>query len=367
MLILDPLCIYKNVIYNMKQKKKQKGGTNLWEMICLGYNGGISSGNLSSYIVKSSNGNNKWTALDGGSCVDGMWLWNKENNDDISVLDIEAFLITHVHLDHMIGFVISTPGLFYDIKVKKSRSKMKLVANSNIIDTFDKHVFNDFLWPKVLWNDETGVIEKIECDNKIINLDNGIIVKNMPVQHGNYGNYNTLKEKYEDSTVFFVNDKLSNKNVMYFGDVSSVSHVPIKNSNTNNVKNKLSRQQALAEKQLIDVWNVASDLIVNDLLSAIFIECAVPNSMKELYGHMNANLLNREFNRLLKLVFDKSNGQKDISSIKIFITHRKPDLLNNQSGMDIIKNEVIESLDTFGFMKKKNLIFPQQGKKYCFN
>ncbi|RYE11961.1 MAG: hypothetical protein EOP34_11685 [Rickettsiales bacterium] len=98
----------------MKKKKSreyQKGGNNIWEMICLGSNGGISSGNLSSYVIKSSNGNGKWTGLDGGSVVDGIWVWNKENKPYISILDIEAFLITHAHLDHMIGFVISTPGL----------------------------------------------------------------------------------------------------------------------------------------------------------------------------------------------------------------------------------------------------------------
>ena len=380
----------------LKKHSKQHGGFGGYTFVCLGAHGGLCSGNISAYLLKFGDSAN-YICLDGGSPIDGIWEHNKQypNNIISPTENIEAYLISHAHLDHMAGFAIATPAYYGKL--------IKVIAYQKVLDAFNDHIFNDVLWPKILWTEpvvgpdgkETGV-KKLPIDQSTHKLEkSNFTISAMPVQHGNYP---------ANSTVFFV-EANNGETVVYFGDVSDVPHASFGNAVSNNnaaQKNAVNPRVSEAfsslsvtdrdkynksRSQLDAVWDVCAKLIDESKLVAIFIECAFPNKgftgapNKMLFGHLNANLLANEFKLLKTKTSSQSFGQ-----IKVVITHRKPtpmgpsqyalytiselraQLANDPStkltDKEKIKVEIGKTFVDTGLFNENDIVFPQQGKEY---
>ncbi|MGL5798817.1 MAG: 3',5'-cyclic-nucleotide phosphodiesterase, partial [Plesiomonas sp.] len=95
-----------------------------FEAITLGSRGGIQDSNLTAFMIKSEVDTN-YVMLDAGSVVSGLIVAdNKDAFSELKVPDnspytkvgyilkekIKGYLISHAHLDHVAGMIISSPG-----------------------------------------------------------------------------------------------------------------------------------------------------------------------------------------------------------------------------------------------------------------
>lgn len=94
-----------------------------FEVVALGVDGGVSDGNLTSYLIRGDN-NLLYLALDAGSLLPGISK-ALDNGHFADVTDqmaapftrqgyifrqrINSYFISHAHLDHVAGLIIASP------------------------------------------------------------------------------------------------------------------------------------------------------------------------------------------------------------------------------------------------------------------
>ena len=120
-------------------------------VIALGTAGGIDEDNLSAYLL-APRGSTDFVALDAGTLMAGLRKANAMGSlsgmgqpadsrlsPEAFVLQkrIRAYLVSHAHLDHLMGLVINSP----DDEAKD------ILGTDATIDTIRDHVFNWRLWP----------------------------------------------------------------------------------------------------------------------------------------------------------------------------------------------------------------------------
>ncbi|KAG4444083.1 hypothetical protein IFR05_000436 [Cadophora sp. M221] len=264
---------------------------------------------------------------------------------------IDTVLITHPHIDHIMGAIVNTatPGF----------TRQKLFAGTpETIDLLKSHIFNSRIWPNLTdENNGAAMISYIRLveggspaagqgDNKdYVEIASGLGVKTKSISHGTCiennarrgsspslspsaaersrlapptsniqiqrSNPNTstnlepgmpritvatsLPEKsVYNSSVFFIRDSATGKEVLIFGDVEpdSVSLSP---------RNRL-------------VWSEAAPKIASGQLTGIFIECSYDNSRDDelLFGHMKPSFLIQELQVLAGYV-SRNGGGSSIS------------------------------------------------------
>ncbi|KAH9989495.1 cAMP phosphodiesterases class-II-domain-containing protein [Xylariaceae sp. FL0662B] len=246
---------------------------------------------------------------------------------------IDAYLITHPHLDHISGFVINTAGL------PGARPK-RLAGLPSTISAFKNHIFNNIIWPNLSdENNGAGLVTYTrlveggspalgEGDGKgYLEISDGLTVKVFSVSHGHciekhshrgstsssrFGSadvsslasprglqssnitagqslffrgsgagYSTAGQEREsicvyDSSAYFIRDAVSGREVLMFGDVEpdSISLSP----------------------RNIFVWQEAAPRIAKGNLAAIFIECSYDDSQTDdrLFGHLTPRYIIQE-------------------------------------------------------------------------
>jgi elongation factor 1-gamma len=104
---------------------------------------------------------------------------------------VEAYLITHPHLDHISGFAINTAA-FHNTSRPKKLSALPFTVNA-----IKQHIFNDIIWPN-LTDEEDGVgfvtFQRLTEGGNLalgeghsrgfIEVCNGLAVKGFKVSHG---------------------------------------------------------------------------------------------------------------------------------------------------------------------------------------
>ena len=272
---------------------------------------------------------------------------------------IEAYLLTHPHLDHIAGFVINTAGL--------PGTRPKRVAGlPSTITALKTHVFNNVIWPNLSdENNGAGLVTYMrlveggspalgEGEGKgYLEICGGLSVKIMSVSHGHcierhshrgssstrHGSFDAssltpgplampspsrnlpphtslptnigaILQQHErlqasparrgsafsvgppvdesicvyDSSVYFIRDIATGREILIFGDVEpdSVSLSP------------RNRQ----------VWQEAAPRIAAGNLAAIFIECSYDDSrsVERLFGHLTPRFIREEMTALAEEV-----------------------------------------------------------------
>lgn len=104
---------------------------------------------------------------------------------------VDAYLITHPHLDHLSGFAINTAA-FHNTSRPKKLSALPFTVNA-----IKQHIFNDVIWPN-LTDEEDGVgfvtFQRLQEGGNLalgeghsrgfIEVCNGLAVKGFKVSHG---------------------------------------------------------------------------------------------------------------------------------------------------------------------------------------
>ncbi|KAG6833480.1 hypothetical protein H0H87_006052 [Tephrocybe sp. NHM501043] len=171
---------------------------------------------------------------------------------------LRCFLITHAHLDHISGLVMSAGSL--------RGPRKRIYATKETLDDLE-NVFSDRIWPNLAsWNEEDEnyklLYSRLYMDNKYREIYPGISARTMPINHGHneHGHYG--------SAAFFIRHNHHNREFLFFGDVEP--------------------DTVAEEPRTIFVWRAAAQKIPHKL-STIFIECSWPNGRSDdmLYGHLS--------------------------------------------------------------------------------
>ncbi|KAI0256525.1 cAMP phosphodiesterases class-II-domain-containing protein [Lactifluus subvellereus] len=248
-----------------------------FDLVVVGSGGGPYETNLSSYLFKPCDA--RWAdgiiALEAGS---GIGTLHQLLSKDRTLFDlfgklsarqvysrIHCFLISHAHLDHVNGLVLSAGSL--DSSEKRRKRVCAPLKALKILET----IFSDRVWPNLAsWDADDAayklLYDPLMFDDSYRTIFPDVSVKAMPVLHGK----NDTAGDYE-SSAFFIHHDPSGKEFLFFGDVSPDSLV-----------------LAGADPLTIAVWRAAAPKIP-DALSTIFIECSWPSGRPNalLYGHLS--------------------------------------------------------------------------------
>ncbi|HAT7071213.1 TPA: 3',5'-cyclic-nucleotide phosphodiesterase [Legionella pneumophila] len=300
-----------------------------FEILPLGVYGGLKDGNLSAYLIKAIKSKN-YTALDGGTLVRGLEvavdkksLRNKKV-DDLLQKHIPAYLISHAHLDHVMGLVMAQPEL---------REKQTIMAREETMQVLQDNIFNWSVWGNF---GDSGEIPHLNFQHyQTLPLlqwaaipDTDLHVKAFPLSHGGMA-----------SSAFLIRYKT--EYALYFGDTGA-DHIE-KSTNLENI------------------WKEIAPLIRNKQLHAIMLECSFLNSQPDdkLFGHLKPNLFMSELRHLASIV-DPFDSRNSLRGLPVVVTHIKPRLADfsntNEDTEKQIINELFEENDI-----GVELIKPEQG------
>ncbi|KAL0578242.1 3',5'-cyclic-nucleotide phosphodiesterase pde1 [Marasmius crinis-equi] len=263
----------------------------VFDMLVVGSGGGPDETNLSSYLLKRAG--TAWEdgimAVEAGSGPGALNRLLRRNpklfDKCYSAADIYSFvrcyLLSHAHLDHINGLVISAGSL--------SGPRKRVYGTKRALQDLET-VFSDRIWPNLASWDEDDDGYKLLYSIAYVNASYqsilpDISIQTMPLNHG------TNESGVYESAAFFIRDDPSQREFIFFGDVEPDSLATIPRS--------------------IHVWRLAAPKIP-DKVSTIFIECSWPlgRSNDSLYGHLNPEHFKNELLALATEVYNHRTGTK---------------------------------------------------------
>lgn len=333
---------------------ESKSGFNI---TVLGAKGGIQDGNLTSFLIAPI-GDNNAIACDAGSIVNGLRVANergafkhinvpKDSTDTkigyILKQHIKGYLISHAHLDHVLGMIIASPddsakpiyGLASTIKAMQD-SHFNWQSWVNFADSGTPPTLNKYNYV------ELAPFLKATAVTKAPNVKQALTGTSMsvtafPLSHT------------QDSTAFLIENTTSTETkntdaVLCFGDTAADS---ITKSN-----------------KLLTVWQASAELVKSGGLKAIVIETSYINNRPDhlLFGHLTPKYLLQELHKLEAL----AGGKGSLAGLPVIISHIKYSLVSTKSIGDSIEKTILKEL-TAGNDMQVNFIIPEQGDSWNFN
>lgn len=297
----------------------QKSKPSSFRIVPLGVMGGIDESNLSAYMVAPT-GTNDYICLDAGTIYAGIEKAIAKHSFTVSAdvvhkRFIKGYFISHAHLDHVAGLIITSP----DDNAKT------IYALPSCMKLMEEHYFNGETWAN--FGDEGKGTQLKKYHFQTLSVGEFIPVVNTPMQVKAFSLSHV--NPYE-STAFLI--KNNDDYVVYLGDTGP---------DETEKSNKL---------QLL--WKELAPLIKAGKLKGIFIEVSFPNDQPDdkLYGHLTPSWLMKEMAALGALT-----GKNAMRSLPVIITHVKPPAARILK----LKRELKEQ-NNLGLQ----LIFPAQGKTF---
>ncbi|KAH9901114.1 cyclic-AMP phosphodiesterase [Cubamyces lactineus] len=281
-----------------------------FDLFVLGCGGGPYEDNLSSYFLKASDASWKdgVIALEAGSALGAVrkllathadvFATEAESVEKLTPAEvyswIQCYLITHPHLDHLSGLVLSAGST--------PRSSVPVHGTQYTLEAISD-VFSGKVWPALAsWTkrlDKPLLLSPLSPEDGYVALTDTISVRTMPISHGQSpistgatdtptrspDSHSANSRSFEPyaSSAFFLRHIPSAHEFLFFGDVEpdSLSSRP----------------------QTRDVWRTAAPKIPHTL-SALFIECSWPAGRPDalLYGHLSPAHLADELSVLAREV-----------------------------------------------------------------
>lgn len=317
----------------------QAPGVTKFETVVLGSGGGLNQDNLSAYLLALKK-TSDYICLDAGTLYSGInkALENGGFGDIIVPADsplspagwilqnqIKAYLITHIHLDHIAGLVFAST----------QDSPKNIYATMGTIKYFKDNIFNRNVWPNFGNEGKPPILNKYTYKmldiNKQVQVENTVFkVEPLILSH----------QEPNQSTAFLIEHE--NSFVLYIGDTGA-DYI----EKSNNLHN---------------IWHKIAPLIKQKNLHAIFMECSYTNARQdyELFGHLNPKWVIEELTKLAKIC-NAMNYQAALKDLPVIVTGIKPSIMKSVNTREIIKKELKELNNL-----KVNFIFPEQGKKIEF-
>ena len=299
--------------------KAQKIKPAAFRVVPLGVKGGIDESNLSAYMVAPA-GTSDYICLDAGTVFTGIEKAVAARvfivpSGEVLKTYIKGFFISHAHLDHVAGLIISSPD----------DSAKTIYALPTCLKMLEDYYFNGYAWAN--FGDEgKGLLlkkyhfETLNAGEETRVTNTPMYVKAFALSHGN---------PYE-STAFLIRNQ--QEYFLYLGDTGADS---------TEKSNKL---------QLL--WQAITPIIKAGEMKGIFIEVSFPDDQPDnkLFGHLTPKLLMNEMGLLSELT-----GKGALKNLNIIVTHVKPPASR-------IKQIIVQ-------LKQSNklglhLIFPQQAKPF---
>ncbi|CDO69007.1 hypothetical protein BN946_scf184834.g14 [Trametes cinnabarina] len=193
---------------------------------------------------------------------------------------IRCYLISHPHLDHLSGLVLSA-GSTKSASTPVYGTQHTLEAISDI--------FSGKIWPALAsWTEEPGKplrLARLSPDDGYTPIVGSLSVRTMVVSHGPSSDTTATSNPPYESSAFFLRHDPSAREFLFFGDVEP-------DTLSSNPQNR-------------DVWRTAAPKIP-DVLSALFIECSWPEDRPDelLYGHLSPTHLVEELTSLAREVVE---------------------------------------------------------------
>ncbi|MFA8450096.1 MAG: MBL fold metallo-hydrolase [Bacteroidales bacterium] len=306
--------------------------------IVLGEQGGYDQSNLSCYLI-GKEGVDKMICCDAGTISVGIEKALQKGNLEFLPLNlasdttivgqvilnhISAYLISHPHIDHISGMLVTAPvdnkkNIFLTGRTKnillKNVFNWEVVANftDEGKDPIGRYVFKEMKFDKFYTDDRTG-----------------FQIRAFPLSHSN---------DYE-SSAFLITDGLYY--VLYIGDTGADR---IENSDN-----------------LSKIWNVVAPLVKDASLRGIFIESSFSQGRRDnqLYGHLRPDLIVEELSKLSKLAFGEKKIKEPLKGLKVVITHIKPQLIGVP--LSKLRHQIYSELQQKGSYLGCNFIIPVQGE-----
>jgi 3',5'-cyclic-nucleotide phosphodiesterase len=306
-----------------------------FDVVALGVHGGVEEGNLTSYLIRS-NDEKLYFGLDAGSVLPGISkALEKGAFPQVTVANsapytpqgavfrnlIGGYFISHGHLDHLAGLIISSP----------EDSHKPIYGTADTIGTLRQHYFNGKVWPNFT---DAGSGLRIgtyrlnaprpaqRFSIGLTGLD-GIIY---PLSHGGTPSSMILLSRNNESFAFF-------------GDTGP--------------------DQVEKAKNLEAVWRVLGDEVKARRLKGMIIETSYPDGVpdSQLFGHLTPEWLLKE----LKVFEIASGGTGSLKGLTVIISHVKPSL---KAGVDP-EAEIARQLEKGNDLGVK-FVRMQQGDKMEF-
>lgn len=304
--------------------------TKKFKVIVLGCTGGPREDNASAFLLAPINSTN-FAALDAGTILVGIdHAYKNHAFDEIPFFEggyspqgsvlrdhIKGYLITHAHLDHIMGLVINS----------QVDSKKYIYGFDATIDHIRDHIFNGVIWPN--YGDEgcEPMVKqyhyvRLQENEKIPIKDTEMKVEAFKLSHPGE----------HVSTAFLIEH--NGDHVLFFGDTAGDEREP--------------------RKPIQHIWEKVAPLWAQKKLRGIFIECsyAVDQSDQTVYGHLDSRLLMQELTCLKKM------AGVPLTGLNIIVIHRKENLYKGPDAKGLIAEELTGSNDL-----GVHFIFPKQGEK----
>lgn len=291
-----------------------------FQVVPLGVKGGSDESNLSAYLVAAS-GTAAYVCLDAGTVHAGLQKAIERGAIKGTAADaqknlIKGYLISHPHLDHVAGLIITSP----------EDSPKPIYGLPFCLDVLKEKYFSWKSWANFGNEGEKPTLNKyrytpLAPENELPLEQTSMQVTAFDLSHSAPG----------QSTAFLIRE---NKNyILYLGDTGAdtIEH----------------------SQKLRMLWQHIGPLVKAKQLRAIFIEVSFPNEQpdKSLFGHLTPRLLMNEL-----AILDRYSNYT-LKGLPIVITHIKPSGDNEAK----IKRQLQESNDL-----QVKLIYPEQGKMIEF-
>ncbi len=303
-----------------------------FDVVALGVHGGVEEGNLTSYLIRSDD-QKLYLGLDAGSVLPGISkALEKGAFPQVTVENsapytpqgavfrdlIGGYFISHGHLDHLAGLIISSP----------EDSHKPLYGTADTIGTLRQHYFNGKVWPNFTDAGSGLRIGTYRLNSPrpaqrfslgLTGLD-GVIY---PLSHGGTPSSMILVSRKDESFAFF-------------GDTGP--------------------DQVEKSKHLETVWRVLGDEVKAKRLQGMIIETSYPDGVPDskLFGHLTPEWLLKE----LKVFETASGGAGSLKGLTVIISHVKPSL---KAGADP-ETEIMQQLNKGNDVGVK-FVRMQQGDK----
>lgn len=271
-----------------------------FDVVALGVNGGVEEGNLTSYLVRSDD-QKLYLGLDAGSVLPGIrkalekGSFPEMTTESAAPLTpqgavfrrlIGGYFISHGHLDHLAGLVISSP----------EDTKKPIYGTADTIGTLRQHYFNGRVWPNFTDSGSGLRIGTYRLNQQrpaqrfslgLTGMDGRIY----PLSHGGTPSSMILLSRNNESFAFF-------------GDTGP--------------------DEVEKSKNLDAVWRVLGDEIKAKRLKGMIIETSYPDGVADskLFGHLTPDWLLKE----LAVLQNYAGGEGSLNGLTVIISHIKPSL-----------------------------------------